>query len=61
MMEAARDYGVRIVRAYGEYSVGQIIFPTGLMRSHLVGGGWCEPVKPQAVVEEPKKKPRARE
>lgn len=35
----------RIVRAYGFYSVGDIIEPTGMQRDALLNGGFIEPVK----------------
>lgn len=45
MMEAARDYGVRVIRAYQDYRVGQIIFPPGLLRSHLLDAHFVERVE----------------
>jgi hypothetical protein len=37
----------KIVRAYGYYSVGQIIEPTGMLRDGLIAGGYIEPVREQ--------------
>lgn len=48
MMQANRDYGVRVIRAFDFWSVGDIFFPTGLHRSHLIDCGYVEPVKPPA-------------
>ena len=42
----------RVIRVYGFYKLGDIIYPTGIMRDNLVTGGWAEPVEqpePRAV------------
>ena len=42
----------RVIKAYGMYKVGDIIYPTGIMRDNLVAGGWAERVdepEPRAV------------
>ncbi len=54
MMTAGRDYGVRVIQAYGMLSVGQIIFPTGCEREMLISQRRAEPVRPQ-----PESVPRA--
>lgn len=48
MMVAGKDYGVRIVRAYQQFSVGAVIFPTGVLRQRLVQGGFAVPEEPAA-------------
>lgn len=45
MMQSGKDYGVRVVRAWGMFSVGKIIFPEGGYRSDLLRRGWVELVK----------------
>ena len=47
MMTAGRDYGVRVIQAYGMLSVGQVIFPTGCEREMLISQRRVEPVRPQ--------------
>ena len=47
MMFAQQDYGVRVIRAYANQSVGRIIFPNGLERGALLKGGWVEIVVPE--------------
>lgn len=59
MMESGKDYGVRIIRAYAQFSVGKIIFPDGGLRSDLLKRGFVEAVIPDGH-EEQKKKPAAR-
>ena len=34
----------RVIRVYGFYKLGDIIYPTGITRCHLLSGGWIEPV-----------------
>jgi hypothetical protein len=46
MMTAGKDYGVKVLVAFGFNSVGQVIYPTGVVRQHLVEAGFCEPVAP---------------
>lgn len=36
------DKGVRVTRAYGNMSVGRVIFPPALLRDKLVQTGFCE-------------------
>lgn len=51
---------VRVRIAYGPYRVGQILYPTGLLRDQLLGRGLVELVNEASptVVEPPK--PRRR-
>lgn len=58
MMQAGKDYGVRVIRAYGFLSVGQIIFPlSGVEREMLLMTKCVEEVKPpeEPVVAAPEK------
>jgi hypothetical protein len=67
---SSKDYGVEVIRAYEFKRVGQVIFPTALMRDRLVNAGFVrrvvEPVARVAaeiVVEEAsvnQKKPKLR-
>lgn len=41
------DYGVRIVVAYENKRVGQIIFPPGVERQRLIQGGFAKKVEPE--------------
>lgn len=44
------DYGVRVIRAYAQFSVGRVIYPNGIQREMLLRGGWVEPVaSPEAA------------
>lgn len=45
MMTAGKDYGVRVVRAYQQFSVGAVIFPTGVLRQRLIQMGFAVPVE----------------
>jgi hypothetical protein len=42
------DYGVRVIRAYENRLVGQVFYPTGLLRDALVRKGLVERVQPPA-------------
>jgi predicted DNA-binding transcriptional regulator len=42
MLQAGKDYGVRVVRAYENRRVGQVFYPPGLLRDKLVQQGWVE-------------------
>jgi hypothetical protein len=42
------DYGVRVIRAYENRRVGQVFYPTGLLRDALVRKGLVERVQPPA-------------
>lgn len=57
MMTAQRDYGVRVVVAYSNMTVGRVIFPFGMERQELVRKGLVVPVKPE---EEAEAKPAAK-
>lgn len=48
MMEAGIDYGVRVIRAYGPFAVGQVIYPTGVQREVLLAAKKVEAVEPPA-------------
>lgn len=61
MMEAGNDYGVRIIRAFGQFSVGNVIFPPGTQRSDLIRRGMVELVKAPSAAPEPPKRKAARE
>lgn len=47
----AQDYGVRVVRAYSNMTVGRIIWPPGVLRDRLVATGFVERVQPPAKTE----------
>lgn len=49
MMIAGKDYGVRIIRAYQQFSVGAVIFPTGMLRQRLIQTGFAVPEEPPIV------------
>lgn len=51
MMLAQQDYGVRVVRAFLNHSVGRIIFPPGAYRQKLLEGRWVEIVVPEVPFE----------
>lgn len=53
-MMASQDYGVRVIVAYDSFSVGDVLFPDGMFRSHLLDRGLVERVKPPA----PRRAPR---
>jgi len=46
MMRAERDYGVRIIRPYDNFSVGQVVFPFAADRARLIKNGFAEKVEP---------------
>lgn len=48
MMRAGKDYGVRVITAYENKRVGQVIYPPGLLRDALVRTGRVERIKPPA-------------
>ena len=58
MMQAGRDYGVRVVRPFLQFREGFVMFPNALYREKLLRGKWVEEVKPEA--DEPKKPLRAK-
>lgn len=39
------DPGVRVIRAFGNFSVGHVLYPPGLYRDALIAGGWVEPIE----------------
>jgi hypothetical protein len=55
-MIAEKDYGVEVILAYEFKKVGQVIYPTGLMRDRLIRCGFVrrrtERDEPQAAVIE---------
>lgn len=53
MMQAGKDYGVRVMRPFLQFQEGFVMFPNALYREKLLKGKWVEEVKPE--VEEPKK------
>lgn len=50
MMAAGKDYGVRVIRPFGQFNTGFVMFPTAIYRDALLKRGWVEEVKaePQA-------------
>lgn len=56
MMEAGKDYGVRVIRAFSQFSVGRIIFPPGTQRERLLRGNMVEVVKAPEPAPEQKRK-----
>lgn len=63
-MMQSKDYGVEVIRAYEFKRVGQVIYPTGILRERLIK---CRFVKerpapedeaPSNIVSVNKKKPR---
>ncbi len=42
------DYGVRVVRAFDQFSVGRVIKPYGAHRQALIRGKWVEVIEPPA-------------
>ncbi len=61
MMTAGRDYGVRVIQAYGMLSVGQVIFPTGCEREMLISQRRVEPVRlqPESVPRAARRAPKS--
>ena len=49
MFEARKDYGVRVVVAFGNNRVGRVLFPPGLLRDALVKRGFVERIAPPIV------------
>lgn len=45
MMNSSQDLGVRVIVAYENKRVGQVIFPPGTLRQRLVQCGFVEPVE----------------
>lgn len=48
MMRAGQDYGVRMLVAYANRSVGRVIYPNGVKRDRLVKRGF-EPVQSSSI------------
>jgi len=46
MMAADKDYGVRVITAYEDKVVGQVIYPPGMLRDVLVQRRFVERIKP---------------
>lgn len=42
MMQAGKDYGVRVITAYDNRRIGQVFYPPGLLRDALVRSGRVE-------------------
>lgn len=47
----SQDYGVRVIRAYSNMTVGRVIFPPGVLRDRLVATGFVERVQAPAKAE----------
>jgi hypothetical protein len=60
MMETDKDYGVRVIRPFGQFSVGRIIFPPGTQRQTWLRSNMVEAVKAPNKVEDQKQKAAAR-
>jgi hypothetical protein len=46
MMRAGKDYGVRVIKPFGQFSTGFVMFPSAIYRDALLKKGWVETVKP---------------
>lgn len=55
MADQVTDQGVRVVKAYGQFSVGRVIWPNGMERQRLLSSGFVEVVKAPDVTEAPKR------
>lgn len=44
MMRAEQDYGVKVIRAYQQFSEGFVMYPPAMLRERLVKLGWVRPV-----------------
>lgn len=53
MMQAGKDYGVRVMRPFLQFQPGFVIFPPAMYREKLLHGKWVEEVTPPT--EEQKK------
>lgn len=53
MMTASKDYGVRVLMAYENKRVGQVIFPYGVERQLLLQRGIVESVAPAEQSDAP--------
>jgi len=47
-----QDYGVRVLHAYGNMTVGRVIFPFGMERGQLLKAGLVEVVTPPEYQDE---------
>lgn len=45
MMQAGKDYGVRVVKPFQQFNSGFVMFPNAIYREQLLKGGWVEEVK----------------
>ena len=62
-MMTPNDYGVRVMRAWSNMRVGNVIYPPSLLRDSLVKGGFVERIEapePESVEEEPKERKAVR-
>lgn len=48
MLDADRDYGVRVIRAFENKRVGQTLFPPAMLRGALLKRGFVERIMPPA-------------
>jgi hypothetical protein len=46
-MTASKDYGVRVIRPFGQFQTGFVMFPSAIYREALLTKGWVEEVKPE--------------
>lgn len=44
MMQASKDYGVRVIRPFGQFNTGFVMFPSAIYRDALLKQGWVERV-----------------
>lgn len=54
LIPGAKPY--RVILAYGTYSVGDVVYPTGLLRDQLLRAGLIEPIQ-EPIAEEPAEAP----
>jgi hypothetical protein len=53
MMQAGKDYGVRVIRPFQQFQTGFVMFPAAIYRNALLAHGWVEEVKPEAPAPKP--------
>lgn len=52
----SKDFGVRVVRPFGQFQSGFVMFPTAMYREKLLQAGWVEEVKPDVPAAAPSRR-----
>lgn len=47
MMRAEKDLGVRVIRPFGQFNTGFVMFPSAIYRDALLKQGWVGKVTPE--------------